>query len=816
MLRNCLGALCVVLGVVVILFGPARAQEGTGVPIIVAPPPGAGGSETVPGADTGVPPVPGRPVLSDIIVEGTQRIEPETVESYMTVREGDPFGIGDMNASHKALFATGLFADVTIRREGSVLIIRVVENPIINRIAFEGNLRVKYEVLSQEVQLRPRVVYTRPRVQSDVKRILEVYRRSGRFGATVDPKIIRLDQNRVDLVFEIEEGPLTGIDRISFIGNKEYSDRTLRGEIFTTESRWYRFYSASDNYDPDQLAFDKESIRRFYLKKGFADFRVISAVAELTPDKDAFYITFTLEEGERYRFGKMDVASQITDIDVEELVDEIKIDEGDWYNAEEVEDTVQALSDVVGDLGYAFADIRPKVKRDRETRIIGITFEVQEGRRVFVERIDIGGNIRTLDKVIRREFRLVEGDAFNAAKMRRSRDRVRNLGFFSRVEASQEPGSTPDKTVVKLDVEEQSTGELGLGVGYSTTDGPLANIVLRERNLLGKGQDVRASITISGSRQEFDIGFTEPYFLNRDLSAGIDLFHITQDSDELSSYSTTRTGSGLRLGYEITERWSQRLRYTIRQDVVENVPTFASLAIKQQEGTTLTSLIGQDLTYDLRDRRIDPTKGFFSRLSTDYAGLGGDVSHVKARLTNGVYVSLTENIVASLSLTGGIIAGLNDAIEGIDNSVRITDRFFLGGDTLRGFRARGVGPRDLVTGDSIGGKQVYYGTLGVRFPVGLPDELGITGTLFTDFGSLSDIDEQTGPICDPAPPGDCDLIFTGLLSDIQDESSLRASCGGGLSWKSPVGPLRLDFAWPLAQEDFDKTEVFRLRFGTRF
>jgi outer membrane protein insertion porin family len=806
-LRISVITLCGLIGLALSVFAPVHAQESPDVPVIgpsapsVEPqPPG-----TVP-PPAGLPTAPGAR-LEGVVVQGNQRVAPETIVSYMSIRQGDGFGVNDINDSLKRLFATGLFADVAVRREGNFLIVQVVENPIINRIAFEGNLRVKDDILEQEVQLRPRVVYTRTRVQSDVKRILDVYRRSGRFGATIEPKIILLEQNRVDLVFEISEGPLTEIERISFIGNQHYSDRKLRGEIFTRESAWYRFYSPADTYDPDQMAFDQESLRRFYLKNGYADFRVLSAVAELTPNKNAFFITITIEEGERYKFGKLDVISSIPDIEPGPLRENITVDEGDWYNAGELEDSILALTNEVGNLGYAFVEVRPNVDRDRETGIINITFEIQEGPRVFVERIDIGGNVRTLDRVIRREFRVVEGDAFNAAKLNRSNQRIRNLGFFSRVDITNDPGSSPDQTVVKINVAEQSTGELGLGAGYSTTEGVLANVVLRERNLLGKGQDLRATITFSKIRQQFDISFTEPYFLGRNLRAGVDLFHITSDNSDFSSFTSVRTGGGLRLGYEINERWSQRLRYTLKQDVVENVPPTASLAIRQQEGTTVTSLIGQDLLYDLRDSTIETTKGFFARITADYAGLGGDLNFVRGKLSTGLYYPVTEDLIASLTITGGIIHDLDN------EGVRITDRFFLGGSTLRGFQPSGVGPRDLLTDDALGGKQVYYGSLQFRFPIGLPDEFGITGALFSDAGSLTDIDEPTGELYvdDPLNPGEVILV-----SNIVDEPSLRASWGFGIAWKSPVGPLSIDFAWPLLQEDFDKTEVFRLSFGTRF
>jgi outer membrane protein insertion porin family len=793
-LRISVGVPGFLLCAVLFVSGPAPAQEGTGVPVIVPPVPGTAPSAPTepPAAVTPGLPDSGQSVLDRIVVEGNQRIEGETVASYVTVRPGASFGLNEINDSLKKLFATGLFADVAIRVEGRVMIVRVVENPIINRIAFEGNLRIKDDVLSQEVQLRPRVVFTRTKAQNDVKRILQVYRRSGRFGATVEPKVITLEQNRVDLVFEINEGPLTDIARISFVGNQRFSDRTLRGEIFTRESRWYRFFSSADTYDPDQLAFDQDTLRRFYLNKGYADFRMLSAIAELSPDKDAFFITFTIEEGERYRFGETGIESAIAEIDTEPLKRFITVKQGDWYSAEEVEDSILALTAEVGNFGYAFVDIRPRVKRNREERTVDIIFEIRESPRVFVERIDIGGNVRTLDHVIRREFRIVEGDAFNASKLERSRTRVSNLGFFSRVEVKTEEGSAPDRTVVTMDVAEKSTGELGIGAGYSTTDGVIANISLRERNLLGKGQDIRVVFTGGERRQDFDVSFTERYFLERDLSAGVDLFNLNQDNTNISSFNSSRVGGGLRLGYEINERWSQRLRYTLRQDDIEVIdPDNASDAIKQQEGVTVTSLIGQDLTYDRRNSTIRPTEGYFARFTADYAGLGGDLDYVRLRLATGFYYSITDEVIASLTATGGII-------EGIGQPVRITDSFFLGGDNLRGFETAGVGPRDADTGDALGGKKVYFGSLQFGFPIGLPDEYGIRGALFSDFGSLTEVDDF------------------GSGATILDVPSIRISWGTGLSWNSPVGPLSLDFAWPLKQEDFDKTEVFRLRFGTRF
>ncbi len=488
--------------------------------------------------------------VRNIRVEGSERIEPATVTSYMQIRVGDPFDPVQMDKSLKSLFATGLFADVTLRREGDTLVVRVVENPIINRVAFEGNKRIEDKDLEKEIQLRPRVVFTRARVQRDVQRIIDIYRRAGRFAVTVDPKIIQLPQNRVDLVFEIHEGPLTEIRRITFVGNKAFSDSTLRDQIQTKESAWYRFLFSSDVYDPDRLTFDRELLRRFYLKSGYADFRVVSAVAELDPTRTAFYVTFTIEEGERYRFGKIDIDSHLRNLKPEVLRPFLTVEKGDWYNADAVEDTINALTDQVGQRGYAFVDIRPKVRRDRDKRIVDVTFDIQEGPRVYVERIDIQGNLRTEDRVIRREMRLVEGDAFNSARLRQSRRNVQNLDFFDKVEVTNVPGTAPDRTVIKVDVREKSTGEVSFGAGVSTTAGLLGDIGIRERNLLGRGQDLKLNFQLGQTLQSIELGFTDPYFLGRPLSAGFDLFDNKRDFQTQASFDKSELGFQVRIGLQ--------------------------------------------------------------------------------------------------------------------------------------------------------------------------------------------------------------------------------------------------------------------------
>ncbi len=729
-------------------------------------------------------------VIREIEVVGTQRIEPATVMSYMEVAPGGNFDVGLMDSSLKGLFNTGLFADVTLRREGDRLIVQVVENPIINRIAFEGNKRLDDELLDSEVTLRPRVVFTRTKVQSDVARLLELYRRSGRFAATVDPKVIQLPENRVDLVFEINEGPATGIRRVSFIGNQQFSDGTLRGVIQTEESAFYKILTTDDTYDPDRLTFDRELLRRFYLSEGYADFRVVSAVAELTADQQDFIITFTIEEGQRYRFGVLDLESSLKDISADDLKSLVISESGDWYDADEVDETINILGDAIGARGFAFVDIRPRVQRDRDALTIDITYEVNEGPRVYVERIDINGNIRTLDKVIRREFQLVEGDAFSTAKLQRSRQRLGNLGFFRNIEVDTGQGSESDRTIVTVDVEEQSTGDITLGAGFSTSSGLLSDLSIRERNLLGRGQDLRLGLTLAQRQQQIDLSFTEPYFLDRDLTAGFDIFRRLTDLLDESSFEEDATGIGIRSGYQLTTAIRHNVRYGLERTEITNVKDTASRVIRSQEGSAITSLVSNEFFYDALDARIEPTDGFFGKYEIDFAGLGGSVSYVRNVLGAGYFLPLFDNsVVASLRGEVGHIVGLGE-------DVRLVDRFFLGGDTLRGFRNSGVGPRDVVTDDAIGGNLTAFGTAELQFPLGLPEELGISARVFSDFGTLTDVDDSG----------------TGIV----DTGSIRASVGLGLSWRSPLGPARLDLSQAVLKEDHDKTEVFRFSFGTRF
>ena len=731
--------------------------------------------------------------ISQIAVQGNQRIEPATIRTYISVQEGDPFDPIAIDRSLKNLFATGLFADVSIGRQGEIMIIRVVENPIINRITFEGNDRLENDKLEPEVQLRPRVVYTRTKVQQDVERILDVYRRSGRFAVTVEPKVIELPQNRVDLVFEINEGEPTYVRKITFIGNEEFSDSDLRSTVLTREERWWRFLTSNDTYDPDRLAFDQELLRRFYLSEGYADFEVTSAVAELSPNRKSFFVTMMVDEGPRYRFGELTVDVSIPNLDSKDIQAVIVPKRGDWYNAEEIESTIDVFTDVIGAFGYAFVDVRPRVSRNAETRTIDIIFDVQEGPRVFVERVEITGNVRTLDKVIRREFRLVEGDAFNTARMRRSRERLQNLGYFKEVEIDNVPSEVyPDRTVVTATVEEQSTGELQFGIGFSSGYGALFDIGIRERNLLGKGQDLRLNFSLAQQQTQIDVGFTEPYFLNRRLAAGADIFATETDYLDEAGFISQSVGSTLRLGFNYNEYMFQRVSYLLSWTRLQGINQFASQFVREQQGTTTTSQISQTFAIDKRNNVIEPTDGYFISLSNDLSGLGGTEKYLRSNLAVGYYYEPFEGWIFSATGSAGHIIGIGEEI-------KVFQRYQLGGNNLRGFDDFGVSPRDSTTGDALGGDWIATAKAEMKIPLGLPEEIGITPKIFTDWGSI------------------------GSPTDLKDRSSnilqsqiIRGSVGLGIEWESPVGPINIDWAHVLRQADFDITQSFRVNFGQRF
>ncbi|WP_291842535.1 outer membrane protein assembly factor BamA [Maricaulis sp.] len=751
------------------------------------------------------------PTIRQILVEGNQRVEVDTVLSYLLLQPGQPFDSRLVNLSIQTLMATGLFSDVQMEDRGEVVIVRVQENPIINRVILEGNGAIDDEKITDEIQAQPRAIFTRSRVQSDVQRIIEVYRRSGRFAATVTPKIVEQPQNRVDLIFEISEGPVTGVRRINFIGNESFSDRRLRRELVTRESRWWRFFSSNDNYDPDRLEYDRELLRQFYSNQGYANFRVLSAVAELTPDQRDFYITITLDEGEVYNFGEVTVRTEIPDLNPEFLQAILPVQQGDLFQGQLIEDSIDALTFSAGASGYAFVNIRPLSQRNREDRTVDVEFVIDEGPRVYIERIDIAGNTRTLDQVIRRELDIVEGDAFNQVLIDRSRNNIRRLGFFEEVEVEETPGSAPDRARVNVAVTEQPTGELAFGAGFSSTDAFLIDLSISERNLRGRGQFLRFRISASSNRESLDIRFTEPRFLDRNLAAGFDLFRVNSDFLSEASFQTESTGASLRLGFPVTASTNLQLGYTYRTD---NVLVFssASSALLNQAGSRATSVMTYTLNFSRLNDPIEPSRGYRLQFTQGFAGIGGDVRYVRSEFNGAIYRPffpgiLGNDVVASFTMNGGFVLPWGG------DSVRINDRFFKGGNSFRGFEVAGIGPRavsrdtntgELIRGDALGGRLYAVGALEVSFPLGLPEQYGVRGSLFTEFGTLGMLDSA-----DQVDEG-TNAVFT------VDDLALRASAGLSIFWDSPFGPVRFDFAQAFIREDYDRAEFFRFSTRTGF
>ncbi|TNE60057.1 MAG: outer membrane protein assembly factor BamA [Alphaproteobacteria bacterium] len=760
-------------------------------------------------------------VIQNIVVRGNERIESETVRSYMSIDTGDRYSSAEMDRTLKTLFATGLFADVKFSIEGGTIYVDVVENPIINRVLFEGNKAIKEDDFAKEVQLRPRIVYTPARVQADLQRMIELYRRKGRYGATIIPKVIKLPQNRVDLVFEISEGPKTGIGKISILGNRAFSERKLQKIIVTDQSRWWNILTSNDNYDPDRVIYDKEQIRKFYESHGYADFRVASTSAELSPDRKSFYITHVLDEGPQYRVGEIKVETALDELNSEALIRLVRFKKGQVYNADNIEKTIESLTFVAGSAGFAFVDIRPRIERDRENNLINLTFRVDEGPRVYVERINVTGNTRTLERVIRREFLVSEGDSYNKIKLDRSKRRVNALGFFEEVELEEEPGSTRDQTVVSLKVKEKPTGEFSFGVGFSSQDRVAGDLSISERNLLGRGQFLRLRIQGSNRRQQIDISFTEPYLFGRSLVGGFDLFRTLTDYEKEAGYRLESTGLSLRTGFPINESARISLRYTFKADDIQvnsllcpQGPATPSY-ICQDVGTRTTSTAGYTFYIDKRNDPVKPSKGWDFRLNQDFAGVGGDVNYLRSENIMNWYRRLYfNNVIASATLKTGYIATFKD------DGLRLSDRFRKGGQTFRGFEQSGIGPRvtsfyggkdgngnnifiPTKTGNSLGGRFYSIGTLEVSFPTGLPEEYGVLASVFTEFGTVGVLEDE-------------DLQNFAFPEVISDDLSLRASAGVSIFWDSPFGPIRLDFSKILAQEDYDQTESFRFSAGTRF
>ena len=774
-------------------------------------------------------------VIRSIRVVGSERLESETVIAYSNLVPGQEYTTETLDQALKDLYATALLAYVVITgAETGALVITVQENPVINRIVLEGNKRLKSDKIQPEIKLAPRQIYTRSKVRADVDRIIELYRREGRFAATVEPKIIQLDQNRVDLVFEITEGDKSKVQAINILGNEQFSDGRLRKEMFTREAGGILgFFKSNDSYDPDRLAADQQKLRAFYLTEGYADFRVVSALAELTPDRRDFVITYVVEEGPRYKFGTVEAESELRDFSGDTVLKLVKIKPGDWFNAKLVEDTVTGLNEVAGAAGYAFADVSPDFNRDEEKREMNLTFTVAETPRVYVERINIQGNTVTRDKVIRREFRLNEGDAFNALKVKRSQDRIQSLGYFQEnLEIKQAQGSSNDRVVLNLDLEEKSTGELQLSAGYSSLEKFIISSSIAQRNFMGKGQILQAGVNYSRYSKGINAGFTEPYLFDKSILLGGELFYRDYNSfnydssgDRDETYGQQSIGGVVRVGFPVTEYVTFGARYSLIQDDItldEDLfftdgdcdPLKASRYLCQELGKNLTSAIGYTVGFD-NTNGIRATRGHRLVASQDFAGLGGDVKYLRTRGDATKYWGLPAGFVLSVHGEGGYIHPFEDDPSEGQDAVRLTDRFF--GPQMRGFDIRGIGPRivrrlyvsdtevdesdDFIFSDALGGRAYYMGRIEVEFPTTSAfRSLGLRPSAFVDIGSVFSLTEPTyanGGLLDipgkcSQPDNDTDTDTNPQILDLDPGETCLGVGGPGTTYISSTG-FREDF-----------------------
>ncbi|MDH2342140.1 outer membrane protein assembly factor BamA [Bradyrhizobium sp. SSUT77] len=806
--------------------------------------------------------------VQSISVEGNRRVEVETIRSYFKPGPGGRLDQGAIDDGLKALIETGLFQDVRINRgAGGQIVVSVVENPVIGRIAFEGNKKIKDEQLTGEVQSKARGTFSRAMVQSDTLRIAEIYRRSGRYDVRVTPEVIEQPNNRVDLIFTVEEGAKTGVKSIEFVGNSAFSSYRLRDVIKTHESNLLSFLASSDIYDPDRVEADRDLIRRFYLKNGFADVQVVAALTEYDPEKKGFNVTFKIEEGSQYRVGAIDFRSSIPNFDPTSMRNYSRVNVGSLYNVESVEKSVEEMQIEASRRGYAFAVVRPGGDRNFEAHTVSVVFNIDEGPRTYIERINLRGNTRTRDYVIRREFDVSEGDAYNRALVDRAERRLKNLDYFKSVKITTEPGSSSDRVILLVDMEEKSTGDFSVSGGYSTTDGALAEVSVSERNLLGRGLFAKASVTYGQYARGYSLSFVEPYLLDYRVALGLDLYQREQKSNSYISYGTKTLGFSPRLGFSLREDLSLQLRYSIyRQEITlpsylancNNIvgssafnpsPAFAasqtpaidlsstnglgcysdgeaSLPVRKElaNGKTLTSALGYTLSYNTLDNNKNPTDGLLVDFRQDFAGVGGDVSYLKTVADGKYYTPLVSDIVGLVHLQGGILTKMGD-------DLRMLDHFQMGANLVRGFAPNGIGPRDLNpfgTQDALGGTKYWGASFELQMPFWfLPKEVGLKGAVYADAGGLYDYKgpttwgvtgETTTPgnsgctasTTNPATPGTC----TGLIYD--DSKVIRSSVGVGLIWASPFGPLRFDYAVPLSKGKYDRTQEFRFGGGTSF
>ena len=738
--------------------------------------------------------------ITRVDIAGNRTVAAEAIRSHVKLGTANAYTPAQGDEAIKSLFSTGFFADVRIERRGSTLLIHVTENPVIAGVAFEGNANADKSKLLPLIQLQPRARYSPAKAHADALKVRDFYRSQGRLKTEVDPKATNRADGLVDIVFAVTEGEVTQVDSINFAGNRAFSERQLRDVITTSQSGWFDILKAAAFYDPERIEHDRDLVRRFYLKNGFPDARVVAADAEKNTQGTGYSITFRIEEGEHYTFGPATVASKIGKVDPVALQTNIMMKPGSAYNAEQVEKSVERMTLALSDQGHASANIRVVPKRDATSRTITMAIDVEDGPAIYVERIDIIGNRQTKDFVIRRQLRFTEGNPVNAVILERGRKRVQALGFFKTVALKKKPGSSPDRVVVTIEVVEDDTRNFSLGVGYSTSEGIVGDVGVAERNLFGNGQSLRLKLGGSATRFQAELGFTEPQLLGSNFAGGFDLFYKDLDYTRQASYKAQKIGGSLRMGYQISDDWSAGVNYTFTRNTIYDVGTSASAAIKEAipgfpdttSSTYNTSSVGYSLGYDTRDNKRRPTEGVFYTLSQDLAGVGGDVRYVRSVGEARGYHAVSDEVTAVGRVTGGTITGWGD------QDVRLLDLFHRGSESVRGFATAGIGPRDILSPnqDALGGRMYFATTAELLFGLpGVPKDIGLRGAVFADAGSLWGVNSTAASL-----PG---LAGNALAP--------RASVGVGLAWDSPLGALRVDYAYPILKQSYDKTQA--LSFG---
>lgn len=723
---------------------------------------------------------------SQIVIQGNKRLESELILRSSGLKE---MGLDDRSFSQaiKNLYRSGYFSDVNIYKSKGVVYVNVRENPIIDLISIEGNKEITDEIILEEIGTRPRNVFSRELIKNDSEKILTLYKRQGFFSTFVEPKIIKVDENRVNLVFEVFEGKEATIKKVNFTNNKIFSDSTLKDVISSTEYRWYEFWGTNDRFDKDRINYDKDLLKKYYFDNGYIDFEIVSVNSSLVDNRKDFIVNFTIFEGKRYKITNVKFNSSIRNLSSIKIKDLADVDKGDWFSSKELDDAIKKITDETSKMGYAFVDISPRIKKIGDNKV-EVTFEIQEGTKIFIDRINISGNVKTNDDVIRRELTFVEGDAYNSSKIKESERHIRGTGLFDNIEIKIDEMVGTNKTEVDVGVTERSTGQFTVGAGFSSLDGAIGSIGIKESNLFGEAKELSLNLGLSTRKSEIDLSFTDPYFLNKDLAAGIDIFNIRRNQKTYSGYKHNIIGFKLRTGFEIIDDLRYFSSYTLKRDKIHDIDNDTSIYIQAQEGKRVTSVIGQALQYDELNDRINPTDGYRVRFDVDYFGLGGDSEHILTELKIANFLRITDGVILGNFLEGGYIASIKE--------VKINDLFFLNGDQLRGFKNLGVGPRDSSTSDSLGGEVYYVNRNELTFPLGLPDDLGIGGLIFADIGTVYNTSSSG--------------------SNIRDESSLRASAGIGLSWLSPFGPVKFYLSKAILKENYDKKEIFRFSFGTTY